>query len=57
MATNTAGTPGDARSDVLHALLALGYSEKEALAATKSLPEEAGVSDGIRLALRSLSKA
>jgi Holliday junction DNA helicase RuvA len=46
-----------AGSDVLNALLALGYNEKEALAATKQLPADASVSDGIRQALRALSKA
>ena len=43
-------------SDILNALLALGYSEREALAATKSLPAGVGVSDGIRQALKSLAK-
>ena len=45
-----------AGSDVLNALIALGYNEKEALAATKSLPADISVADGIRAALRSLSK-
>jgi Holliday junction DNA helicase RuvA len=43
--------------DVLNALLALGYSEKEADWATKQLPADVGVSDGIRQALKLLSKA
>ena len=43
--------------DVLNALLALGYNEKEADWATKQLPAEVGVSDGIRQALKLLSKA
>jgi Holliday junction DNA helicase RuvA len=47
----------DAASDILNALLALGYSEREALGAMKSLPEGAGVSDGIRQALKLLAKA
>ena len=47
----------DAGSDILHALLALGYSEKESLAAVKLLPAGTDVSSGIRLALKSLSKA
>jgi Holliday junction DNA helicase RuvA len=42
--------------DVLNALLGLGYSEKEALLAVKVLPVDVSVSDGIRLALKSLSK-
>jgi holliday junction DNA helicase RuvA len=45
-----------AGSDVLNALLALGYNEKEALAATRQLPAEVSVADGIRHALRVLSK-
>ena len=54
-----AAAPGhapDARSDILNALLALGYNEREALGAMKSLDEGIGVSEGIRLALRQLSK-
>lgn len=46
-----------ASSDMLHALIALGYSEKEALAAIKPLPEGLSVADGIRQALKSLGKA
>ena len=53
----TAALPPDSRSDILNALLALGYNEKEALSAMKGLPEDAGVADGIRHALRLLSKA
>ncbi|MGL1834056.1 Holliday junction branch migration protein RuvA [Rhodocyclaceae bacterium SMB388] len=52
-----AAAPPDARSDILNALLALGYNEREAAAAMKGLPADATVSDGIRLALRQLSKA
>lgn len=47
---------GDHSSDILNALLALGYSDKETLLAMKSVPAGAGVSDGIKLALKSLSK-
>jgi holliday junction DNA helicase RuvA len=43
-------------ADVLNALIGLGYSEKEAILAVKALPADATVSDGIRLALKSLSK-
>jgi len=46
-----------AQSDILQALLALGYSDKEAALALKALPTDAGVSDGIKLALKTLSKA
>ena len=47
----------DAQADVMNALLALGYSDKEALAALKTMPAGTGVSDGIKLALKALSKA
>ena len=41
-----------ASSDILHALLALGYSDKEAVATVKQLPEGLAVADGIRQALK-----
>jgi Holliday junction DNA helicase RuvA len=44
-------------SDVLRALLALGYSEREAQAAVKNLESGLSVTEGIRQALKSLSKA
>jgi len=46
----------DAQADILQALVALGYSDKEASAALKALPKDASVSDGIKLALRALAK-
>jgi len=46
-----------AGSDILNALMGLGYNEKEADWAAKQLPKEATVSDGIRQALKLLSKA
>ena len=46
-----------AMSDVLNALLSLGYSDKEAVAAVKALPEGVAVADGIRQALKLLAKA
>lgn len=49
--------PAPASSDVMHALLALGYNEREAVAAVRTVPEGSSVSDGIRQALKSLSKA
>ena len=49
--------PAPAGNDVLNALLALGYSDKEALLAIKQMPEGLSVSEGIRHALKSLSKA
>jgi len=45
-----------AGNDIINALLALGYNEKEADWAAKQLPKDASVSDGIRQALKLLSK-
>ena len=46
----------DAGTDILRALLALGYSEREAALAVRQVPVGTGVSDGIRVALKSLAK-
>jgi Holliday junction DNA helicase RuvA len=42
--------------DVLNALVTLGYNEREAVAAVKLLDKELGVTEGIKEALKSLSK-
>jgi Holliday junction DNA helicase RuvA len=47
---------GAGAGDVLNALLALGYSEKEALAATSGLAPGVPVAEGIRAALRTLAR-
>lgn len=44
------------QSDIQQALMALGYSDKEASAALKKLPPDVGVSEGIKLALKALTK-
>ena len=44
-------------NDVLNALLALGYSEKESLLAVKQLGDDLDVSEGIRQALKMLAKS
>jgi Holliday junction DNA helicase RuvA len=49
--------PAPAGNDVLNALLALGYNDREALAAIKLVPAGLSVAEGIRHALRSLSKS
>ena len=56
--TTTVGVhrPAAVSSDVLHALLALGYSEREAVGAVKQLPDGVAVSDGIRQALKLLAR-
>ena len=47
---------GDAQADIVQALVALGYNEREAAAALKALPPGVGVSDGIKQALKALSR-
>lgn len=56
VATMSAGQPKSAASDVLNALLALGYNEREAMASVKLLDKEISVTDGIKQALKLLSK-
>ena len=46
----------DNQADILQALIALGYSDKDAAAALKLLPVDIGVSDGIKQALKALAK-
>jgi len=48
--------PPPAMNDVLNALTALGYSDKEAVAAVKKLPDGLAVGDAIRQALKLLSR-
>jgi len=51
------GADGDAgNDDILNALLALGYSEKEALGALKTLAPDVSTSEGIRQALKLLAR-
>lgn len=51
------GTPAvDAHADIVQALMALGYNERDAVAAAKALPADVAVADGIKLALRQLTR-
>ena len=52
-----AGQTKSAGGDVLNALLALGYNEREALATVKQLPADVAVAEGIRQSLKALSKS
>jgi Holliday junction DNA helicase RuvA len=47
----------NAVADVMQALVALGYNDKEAAAACKGLPADVNVNDGIKQALKALAKA
>lgn len=57
VAVVTAGAAPSGEADTLNALLALGYNEKEAVWAVKQIPDGLSVSDGIRQALKLLSKS
>ena len=50
------GALSDAQADIVQALQALGYNDREAQAALKALPPEVGVSEGIKLALKALNR-
>ena len=54
LTTPSASIQNDAQGDILQALLALGYSDREAAASLKALPADVGVSEGIKLALKAL---
>jgi Holliday junction DNA helicase RuvA len=55
LGTSSAAAHGD-QADILQALIALGYSDKEAAMSLKALPASVGVADGIKLALKALSR-
>jgi holliday junction DNA helicase RuvA len=52
----SASVASDAQADILQALVALGYSDKDAALALKAMPKDVGVSEGIKLALKALAK-
>jgi len=49
-------TVQSSQTDIIQALTTLGYSEKESMGALKGLPDNVDVSEGIRLALKALSR-
>jgi Holliday junction DNA helicase RuvA len=54
--TSAVPSAGQHASDVVNALVALGYSDKEALAAVKGLAPGVPVAEAIRTALKALAK-
>lgn len=56
LALPSAAPQDDAQADIVQALVALGYSDRDARAALKALPPQVGVSEGIKLALKALSR-
>lgn len=51
-----ASVASNAQADILQALLALGYNDREAAVALKALPKDIGVSEGIKAALKALGR-
>jgi Holliday junction DNA helicase RuvA len=56
LGTLPAAVSSQDQADIVQALIALGYNEREASTALKSLPAGVGVSEGIKLALKALSR-
>ncbi len=56
VAAMSSSQPNSASSDILNALLALGYHEREAMASVKLLDKDISVAEGIKQALKLLSK-
>ena len=53
---SSAPVGGSTQNDILQALVALGYSDKEAALSLKALPADVGVSEGIKFALKALAR-
>ncbi len=56
LAATPAAPVDEAQADIIQALVALGYNEREAQSALKALPKDVGVSEGIKLALKALNR-
>lgn len=56
LGTGPVGPHHSAQNDIMQALMALGYTDKEAAMAFKQLPADVSVSDGIKQALKALAK-
>ena len=54
--TDTGASGSNSKADIVSALLSLGYSDREAQLAIKGLAADISVNDGIREALKNLSK-
>lgn len=55
-ASTTGPTTSATQNDIVSALIALGYSEREAQSAVRQLPPDVTVNDGIRLTLKALAR-
>lgn len=54
--THAGSVIANGSEDILNTLMALGYNEREGKAAMKGLPENVDVVEGVRLALKNLSR-
>ena len=56
LASGAVSTVSSTSTDIINALMGLGYSDREARAVVKKLPADLSVSDGIRMALQQMVK-
>ena len=56
LASGAVSTVSSTSTDIINALMGLGYSDREARAVVKKLPADISVSDGIRMALKQMVK-
>jgi Holliday junction DNA helicase RuvA len=56
LGSSSAPVGDNTQNDILQALVALGYSDKEAVLSLKALPTGVGVSEGIKFALKALAR-
>lgn len=56
LASGAVSTVSSTSTDIINALMGLGYSDREARAVVKKLPADISVSDGIRMALQQMVK-
>jgi Holliday junction DNA helicase RuvA len=56
LALPASAVASDAQADIVQALVALGYNDRDANSALKALPADVGVSEGIKLALKALNR-
>lgn len=56
LVSSSAVTVSSTSTDIINALIGLGYSDREARTVVKKLPADVSVSDGIRMALQQMVK-
>jgi Holliday junction DNA helicase RuvA len=56
LALPASAATSETQGDIVQALVALGYNDRDANSALKALPADVGVSEGIKLALKALNR-